>query len=273
MTATGTDRKVARDKTRGVFLGLCVAGLLLSAPPAKANTYLFSFTGQQALDALEASVGGSEHSQSGYYQLFVQPLAAQISGYTYASYSGPTPNATDAWETQTITDPSAPELGYIFPCGADCTWVRFGKGYTQDPVAVLTEATFSFIGAEWGDNAPAPYGWGPTVSSVESLVSPASTFQFTINTNQVLNGTYSIKGYASALVSGSPTSFSGIIKDTVGIAFTLQATAVDTVPEPGTSLLLFTALSLVAFFHVRNRKRTPGPSQATRNTASSHDAL
>jgi hypothetical protein len=261
MTANGTDRKAVRGKTPGVVLGLCIAGLLLSASAANANTYLFSFTGQQALNALEASVGSAEHAQSAYYQLFLQPNPAQVSGYSYTFYVPPTPNATDPWETATITDPAAPELGYDweFPCEDDCTWVRWGKGYFDEQVAVLTTANF-FLNAQWGDAAPEPYGWGSgevppgNGSTITSLLSPTAVFTFGITTNQLLSGTYTLNGRASALVSGSPTSFGGIIKDSVGVSFTLQVTA-EAIPEPGTLILISTSiLSLAAYRLWRNTR-------------------
>lgn len=265
MTAR-TNHNGRKGNPLGVLLALGAGILFLAAPQAKANTYLFSFTGQQALDALEDTLGTGEHMQSAYFVLFVQPNPIQISGYSYTSYNTPSPNAADPWGVGTITDPSSPELGYDneFPCEQDCTWVRFGKGYLDDQVAVLTAANF-FMGAQWGDNAPSPYGWGSGAgpafdgSTITSLLSPTSVFTFSITTDQVLSGTYTMQGVASALVSGSPTSFSGIIKDTVGISFTLELEAQSAVPEPGTWVLFSTSLTAMGVYRLRRRKRSTRP--------------
>jgi hypothetical protein len=267
MMSAGTNHTKRKVNPLGSLLALSAALLCLAAPEAKANTYLFSFTGRQALDALEASQGTAEHMQSAYFVLFVKPNPLDISGYSYASFNTPTPNAADPWTVSTITDPSAPELGYDseFQCEQDCTWVKWGKNYLDDQVAVLTDANF-FLGAQWGDSAPSPYGWGsgpgPAFdgSTITSLLSPTSVFTFAINTNQVLNGSYTFQGIASALVSGSPTAFSGIIKDTVGISFTLELEAESPVPEPGTWALCSISLLALGGRSLWRRRRPARPN-------------
>src|SRR5690242_5315780 len=134
MTNAGTNRTRGKGSSHRVLLVLGAILLFLTAPRASANTYLFSFTGQQALNALEDSLHTAEHMQSAYFALFLQPDPIQISGYSYASYNAPSPNAAEPWNVGTISDPSAPELGYDweFPCEQDCAWVKWGKGYFDD---------------------------------------------------------------------------------------------------------------------------------------------
>jgi hypothetical protein len=250
---------VSANKKTGKRKALWMLAFLLFAPAAQANTYLFSFTASQALAALQSSVTVPIQNESAYYNIFVQPDSTQISGYNYLSGSERTPNAgAEAWDANVITDPSSPRLGFdpLDPCTSDCSFAHWGKGYGQSPVTVMSNANGTgaiFINAQYSDSGVAPYGWGggTTLATIDTIMPGSDTFQFIIQTNQTLSGSYHLVGYASALVSGSNSSFSAPIKDSLGIPFDLNVT-VQTVPEPAA---FGPALAAIGILFWRRRKR------------------
>jgi hypothetical protein len=248
---------VSANKKTGKRKALWMLAFLLFAPAAQANTYLFSFTASQALAALQSSVTVPIQDESAYYNIFVQPDSLQISGYTYLSET--TPNAgAEAWDANTITDPSSPRLGFdsLDPCTSDCTFAHWGKGYTQTPVTVMSNANGTgaiFNNAQYADSGVAPYGWGPTLATIDTIMPGSDKFQFIIQVNQTLSGTYHLVGYASALVSGSNSSFSAPIKDSLGIPFDLNVT-VQTVPEPAAFGPALAAIAIL--FWIRRKRRS-----------------
>jgi hypothetical protein len=254
---TKTIASATRKTVKGATLG--ALALLCFAPAAEANTYLFSFTASQALAALQTSVTTPIQNESAYYNVFVQPDAFEISGYSYVSVT--TPNrGTEAWDANTITDPASPRLGFSsqFPCTSDCTFAHWGKGYTQTPVTVMSNANGTgaiFNQAQYSDTALAPYGWGPTLATIDTIMPGSSTFQFVIQSSQTLSGTYHLVGYASALVSGSNTAFSAPVKDSLGIPFDLYVT-VQSVPEPAEFGPALAALAVLFWGWRRRRSGT-----------------
>jgi hypothetical protein len=234
---TSSPRKIRFGGLAARWL-LAAAFFLVSGAPARANTYLFSFTASQLMTALQTSQGNAIYSESAYFAIFVQPNPAQISGYTYVSET--TPNATDpnAWITNTITDPSSPNLGYSTPCTSNCTWAYFEKDPNATAVTLVSGANGGAGGAnifkngDFYSDTPPPYGWGSTDALIGDPMPGADVFQFVISTNQNLQGAYTLKGYASAIKSGNSTSMSIDTKESDGIPFSL--TVFTGVPEPGT---------------------------------------
>lgn len=257
-------------KAFGVFLGIVVAAGLLTPATASANQYLFSFTGQQALDALLATEGATIFNKSGYFALFVQPNPSVVSSYTWVSETSPNAGAGDAWLATTITDPASPNLGFntlAHPgnCTSNCTFAQFSKQNGQASVSMLSRANGGpgganiFLNHTFHDAVPAPYGWGPTVATITSIMSESSQFQFVIDTPLTLPGNVSLIGYASELRSASTGSFPFLgSKEFNGIPFTITATVVPAVPEPGTWILCLGAIGLLARFRFRaNKTRFP----------------
>jgi len=236
---------------------LPAALLLFVGAPARANTYLFSFTASQLMAALQTSQGNSIYSESAYFAIFVQPNPAQISSYTYVSETTPNPGDPNAWITNTITDPSSPNLGYSTPCTANCTWAYFEKDPNATSVTLVSGANGGAGGANifmngdfYSDTSP-PYGWGPTDAIINTIMPGADRFQFTISTTQTLSGSYTLKGFASAIKSGNSTNMSIDTKESDGIPFTLTTTL--GVPEPGTWATIAGGFVLLALLAWRRR--------------------
>jgi hypothetical protein len=246
----------SRTKGLGVFLWMVVVLALLATPTARANTYMFSFTGQQALNALLATEGATIFNKSGYFALFVQPDPSIVTSYTWVSQTSPNVGAADAWDATTITDPSSPNLGYgagPATCTANCTWAQFSKGNGQTSVALLSLANGGpgganiFLNHQFWDNVPAPYGWGPTHATITSIMATSALFQFVIDTPLTLPGNVPLLGFASELRSAQPNSFPFIgSKEFNGIPFSLTASVGSSVPEPGTWVLFGSAAALLA---------------------------
>jgi hypothetical protein len=257
-----------------------VLALLGSIPAARANTYLFSFSTSDLMSALQTSRGTAEYSESGYYAIFVQPNPTQITNFTVTSANTPNPTDPNAWDASVIVDPSSPFLGYgVNSCTSNCTWAGFYKdsSYTgtaphttpnEPDVTIVSGAnnpgTNIFLGHSWYDQGDTPYAWGGQTSDfppvtlynqVINTVMPGSdVFSFAITTSQALSGTYQLKGYASALVSGSPTSMTGDTKDATALAFTINVT-VTSVPEPATWASLAAGMLLMIPLILRNVRK------------------
>src|SRR4051794_14339942 len=62
-----------------------------SATPARANTYMFSFTGQQVLDAVQQThrdesgpfTGSALYRESSYFGMWLQPDAGSVASFSY----------------------------------------------------------------------------------------------------------------------------------------------------------------------------------------------
>jgi hypothetical protein len=261
-TAT-TSEKRSRPNPLGVFLGLA---MLFLATEAKANTYLFSFTGQQALDALLVTEGATIFNKSGYFALFVQPDPIAVSNYSWVSQMTPNPGAPQEWTATTITDPANPNLGYNAPpnnCVSNCTWAQFSKQAGQTSVTMLSRANGGpgganiFLNHTFQDNVAAPYGWGQPTATITSIMSESSQFQFIIDTPLTLPGNVTLFGYASELRSASSSSFPLLgSKEFNGIAFTLTAQVSQVVPEPGTWALFGGAAALLFGLKRSHKKET-----------------
>jgi hypothetical protein len=252
----------AMTHLRGTMTAAILLTFLLcgGASKARANTYLFSFTATDVLNALHASEGNTIFNESAYFAVFVQPSPSAVSTYSYTGIiDGPNTGNTDAWQANTITDPSNPNLGYSAgnPCTANCTWVQYSKQNGQSSVMVLSRADPAngnngdfFLNAAYSDNVPAPYGWGNTVATITSVINGTNAnprFDFQITTPQTLTGPITLLGYASELRSTSSGTFTTGpfgTKEHDGIAFTLTATP-SAVPEPGSSLTAASGLALL----------------------------
>jgi hypothetical protein len=267
MLTAKTSRKRRRTNTLGIFLGV-LAAIVLPPTAARANTYMFTFTGQQALDALLATEGPTIFGKSGYFALFVQPDPNVVTSYTWFSQTSPNVGAADEWEATTITDPSNPNLGYNTPghpgdCTSNCTWAQFSKQDAQTSVSLLSLANGGpggvniFLSHQFWDNVPAPYGWGPTHATITSIMATTAQFQFIITTPLTLPGNVALVGYASELRSAQSTSFPFIgSKEFNGIPFSLSADVESAVPEPGTWVLFGSATALLAGIRVLRKNKT-----------------
>jgi hypothetical protein len=278
MTVTTPGRSFRKGLT-----GFLLAFLLgCATQAAKANTYQFSFTASQVLSALQTSHASDVNDPflaSAYFAIFVQPDPAQISGYSINPLSLGIPNPTDpnAWQASIINDPSNPALGYgLADCTANCDWAGF---YKNTPTQATGNATVIsannlgpqgsniFLGSDRSDNALPPFGWGGQTYDfvhnryvtvfdqvINSIMPGNDAFTFTINTSQTLSGTYTLLGYASALVSGSTTLLTGT-KDDGGIAFSMQFTFGSATPEPATWASMFGGVLVLAAFLCLRRSR------------------
>lgn len=236
-----------------------VAVLLVWGAPARANTYLFSFTASQLMAALQTSQGTPIYSESAYFAIFVQPDPAQISNYTYVSETTPNPTDPNAWITNTINDPSSPNLGYSTPCTSNCIWAYFEKDPNATAVTLVSGANGGAGGAnifkngDFYSDTPPPYGWGPTDAIINTIMPGNDVFAFTISTTQTISGSVTLKGFASAIKSGNSTSMSIDTKESDGIPFSLS---VSQVPEPGTWAMLGGGGVLLGWLGWRRRRST-----------------
>jgi hypothetical protein len=224
-------------------------------PSANANPYLFSVTAAQIESALQTSMDPNLYNESGFFAIFIQPDPAIVSSYTYLEVDSPNQNATNAWEATTITDPSSPNLG----AG---TWAQFSKQPGQTTVALLSQANNGgtsanniFLNHSFHDNVGAPYGWGTTPATVTSIFSDSTVFSFWIDTPQTLSltSTIHLSGKASAIESGSSSSFTFDTKEQDGISFSLNIAP--SLPEPSTwTLFLGGAVLLLGTRHYQSKK-------------------
>jgi hypothetical protein len=268
-----------------VKLFAVVLALLGSSQAAHANTYLFSFSTADLMSALQTSRGTAEYSESGYFAIFVQPNPSQIASFTVTAANTPNPTDPNIWDASVINDPSSPFLGYgVSTCTTDCTWAGFYKDSSEPDVTIVSGAnnpgTNIFLGHSWYDQGVTPYAWGgestgfpPVVlynQVINTVMAGSDVFSFAITTTQALSGTYQLKGYASALVSGSSTSMTGDTKDATGLAFTINV-SINPTPEPGTWASVVGGMLLMAPLIVRRVRKTrkdaritPKPSRSDR---------
>jgi hypothetical protein len=245
--------KTRRSLKRATPALIALAAILMTAPQARANSYLFTFKATDVLTALHSTEGDTVFNESAYFAIFVQPSAASVNNYKYLNmFTGPNDGEPDAWQVNTITDPSNGNLGYKAApdsCQSNCTWVQYSKQNGQNSVMVLSQADPAngnngdiFFHAAFHDNVPAPYGWGPTnatITTVSNGINADPVFQFAISTSLTLTGPVTLSGYASELRStrsGTFTTGLSGTKEHDGIPFTLTATP-QGVPEPGSSLM------------------------------------
>lgn len=227
----------------GFFLGLA---LVLGAPSARANTYLFSVTGGEILSAMAATTEFPDNiTSSGYFAIFLQPY--EIGTFTYGSETAPITGApATAWEASTITDYA--NLG-------DGTWARFSKQQNQAQVAILSNADPGsgniWLNYTHYDNATWPIAWGSTTGQIVEILSESATFQFTINTTGTLSGTYFLLGNATSVFSTSPLSVASP-KTEPNITFLMEVTP-SYIPEPSTWLVALSGLVLLALRVARAR--------------------
>lgn len=236
-----------------LFALLALAGI----PPARANTYLFSFTTSQLEAALQAADGSTNYNKSSYFGIFVQPGSYDAlgqpttfltNGYSYAAVNTPNPGSSLEWSTEVITDPSNPALGYgSGGCTVNCSWASYYKPAGASDVAVVSGATVSWVGASWWSFTDPPTGWGATLATVQALIPDSAVFAFLINSSTPLSGSYRFQGRAMKLESSDPTDPSILKKEeAIGFTLNLTATEVPDVPEPSTVLLSGGALFLLA---------------------------
>lgn len=267
----------SRWKT-GASLLIALLIFLFVEGSARANTYRFSFTASQVLSALQKAEGSSNFDESAYFAIFVQPDPAVVTTYSYAggiSFNAPNNGNLDAWQSNTITDPSSPNLGYssLSPCTTNCTWVQYSKQSGDSPdgqtsVTVLSQADPAaggtgdfFLGATYWDNTPAPYGWGATNATITTVYNTKNAnplFQFLVNTPLNLSGSVALQGRASSLRSSSTTTFTTGpfgTKEHDGISFNLNATVTNAVPEPEAVVLTAAGLGFLLISAVLKRRR------------------
>jgi hypothetical protein len=257
----------AHHRTKPFRIGffLCAALLVLGASEAKANTYLFSFTAGQVLDALKTVRTNNnpdlpnDYYESAYFALFFQPDATQIANYSFVTNSLGTPNPSDpnVWETSIINDPSNPNLGYgLGACTSNCDWAGYYKNTTTghstvghpseylDYASVVSDAalpgTNIFLNKSWRDLGSTPFYWGGTLHYVDEF----DDDQFTVLYDQVINtvipksSTFSFTITTNQTLSGTyrikgsasalisgSTTAFDSVKDDGGILFDLDVTA------------------------------------------------
>lgn len=224
--------------------------LLCFVPPARANTYQYSFTTAQLLTALSSEV---DYSEDGYYAVLLQPTT--LTGYSITGVNPPDP-ADGAADWQATTDSANPFAGG--------TWVEFAKGNTQTTVTLVSGANGGtgsmFLNQTYDDSgSPAPpISFGTTPATITNIMSTSAVFSFALNeaSNPSL---VAFTGEAMAISSsGSNTAFS-TGKTRVDIPFTLTLTGTQAAPEPGTwTLFLAGAACVLAAATLRKRTSAAG---------------
>jgi hypothetical protein len=251
-----TAGKIRKVLMSALLLGM---GVGLAAPTARANTYLFTFTTQQVMTALKTSQGTAVYNESAYFDIFVQPDTAVVTNYSFLSETAPNVGSLNAWQSTTVTDFSSSNV----PAG---TSAFYGKLPGQTSVDVISGANaggtpadniflFSSYNDAVGTGSP-NYGWGSVIGEIDNIMTTGSIFKFMISTSLTLSSPITLHGTASALISNSPLSASGI-KDQAGITFSLTATPT-AVPEPGPQWALAGGIALLAALHFGRRARTRG---------------
>jgi len=247
---------------------------MIAAPSAHANVYLFSFTTSQVLSALSAaaSVGGStNYNEDGFFAVWFQaPASVNAQGGDSVVVSNPDSSGVDAWTTaNSFTDPSDSAFG-------SGSWVEFSKANNQADVSLISGNPTLFVPSNCNSGAtanchqyydsgsnPQPVGFGSYNSLnggsyLTNIISTGATWSFTIQTNTVLSGAYSLNGLASAINTGSSSWPLGCVgcKTSDNLSFTLSVTPTLVAnPEPDTWVLLAVGVGLIAFATVW-KKRT-----------------
>jgi hypothetical protein len=241
---------------------IVLLSVLMCSAPLRANTYMFSFTTQDLMTAFQTAQGSGVYTESAYFAFFVQPTTSQISSYSYVSETAPTdPNQ---WQATTVQDYSDPNYYFTSTgsCTTNCTWAEFTKNVSlpnSSNVTVISGANggsggnnifkdSSFAGGGLGLDPP--LGWGNNTLIINEIMPTTDSFSMVISTSQTLSGSYTLQGRTTALKSGNPGSLSNE-KESDGIPFTLTVTAVNTVPEPGTSVLFAVGILAIGVGSIR----------------------
>src|SRR3954453_3239767 len=251
------DDQIQRRRTRTIRPFLFAFLAFAATVPARANTYLFSFTTTDLKAALLAADGLANYNKRAYFGVFVQPSSYDVSnhsttfltdGYTYGTVNTPNGGSAYPWSADKITDPSNPDLGYgADDCTANRTWAGFYKGANASNVAVVSGATVTWLGASWFSANPSPTGWGFHPAVIQELMSNSAVFSFPLNTTSTLAGSYFFRGFASKLESSNPLDPSSSKKEEViGFTLDLTGTSIPSAPEPATFAITGASFALLA---------------------------
>ena len=222
----------------------------LCAPAAHANTYLYSFTAAQFLNALSSD---ADYSEDGYYSILLQPTT--LTGYSIAAENSPDPG-DGAADWQATTDSANP-----FGSG---TWLEFGKYTSQTAVTLVSGANGGtgsmFLGQTYSDSGvPAPpISFGATVATITNIMSSSALFSFALN-DATNPGAVAFTGEAMAIWSSGSSALFNTGKTRVDIPFTLTLTGTQAAPEPGT-WILFLAGAACMLAAITLKKKTPAAS-------------
>lgn len=238
-----------RNPQRGWFklstaLTLWSGLLVCAAVPARANTYLFSFTGQEILDALKdpSAQGFVTEQESAYFGIWLQP---SVASFSYLNIYSPNPTSQQAWDANTINDPA--------DLGQSGTFAGFNKLSNTAYVAVLSDANNGGTAANniflnhnyTGSGTPAaPVGWGSNTQTMTEIMNTSALFKFMIETPSALTGPVTVNGVASALISGSTNIMTAGTKDFPALDFTLTETP-QYIPEPDSWVLAVAGFGLL----------------------------
>ena len=250
-------RAVRRISLVVLVLFACFAG----AAPAHANTYLFSFTTAQVLSALQTAVGSvpseGPYNEDGFFAVWFQPSGFATSGGDNTVVSNPD-STTDPWATNAnFTDPSDPNYG-------PGDWIQFSKQTNQLDISLITGNSTLFVPAgctdttttnchQYSDNGVQPVAFGSFNSLnggsyLTNIIGNAATWSFEVETNSILNGSYTIQGIASGIHTGATTWPAGNSGVTTITDITFSMTASPTLaanPEPGTWMSVVVGLGLI----------------------------
>jgi len=230
---SGTEKPRFTTRLGTLLAGLAVLALI-SVPSAHANTFQFSFTANDLVNALK---GDANQNDSATFAIFLDPTSAGTTNpttlvngtnYTYGTEISPVPTGADDW--QAITDSNNP-----FGLGTE---LYFGKTATEGKVTVVANTTAwntyytlgngtktYMNGYSYSDTGSWPIYWGSpaTIDSNMFNTSPSPVFTFTLVSNTITNGeTVTFSGQASQVEFCPATN-----KD---VTFQLQLTAVSSVP-------------------------------------------
>lgn len=221
---------------------------------AHASTYLYSFTTDEVVAAIEASFPG-QTAQSGYFAIFLQP-DLDPSAYTISQVVSPKGGAS-GWLGATVNDPS--DLGY------PGDWAQFSKQPIQSQVSLVSAANGGPGGANIflyppppnnhfsnGDATIHPQEFGSDGALV-ALIADTARWYFKVNTTEMAPTHFF--GAAALIFSNSLDHFDPpdpSKTELAGFDMTLLVTA----PEPGSlALTTFGALLLAVAVRRRNSAR------------------
>ena len=214
--------------------------LFISAPPAHASSFLFSFTTTQLLGALSAT--DATFSEDGYYAVFLQPTTLGQDNYSVQQETSPKPTGADDWQATVQTDN---------PFVGDGTWVEFAKLDSQTYVTLVSGANGADNGTQnifiyggpytySGSNKHPPLTFG--TGTITGIMPSSAVFSFSLDIAVHPGSVVAFTGEANAIWSSGSSTRYAVPKPAYYIPFAMDFTETspgnyEVVPEPRTWIL------------------------------------
>ncbi len=241
-------------------LFVIAAALTASLPLAHADTYQFSFTAGQIINAMSTLSG--YQSSDAVYALFLQPACADAASptCTFSNLTSPIPSPDNPdWVTGTPSNLGS-TYGSWGPNGGDAyTYAQFSRDYASTNVAVISANT-SFGSTPYVSHADSagnntPVTWGTTLSTITEVIPVTDIFSFDLDIASATlpTETLAFTVYASFL---GPNGIGGYKDNPQGATFELTLSS--PAPEPGTGLLLIAGIGAMLLAAKRRRNLLEG---------------